>query len=946
MTGSDPDSPQPHRRRPRYCGTHPRRFEEKYKELAPEEYPSIVEHVRGRGQTPAGQHVPILVEEVLAALAPAPGERGVDATLGFGGHAERILPSGSRRAASCSRSTSIRSSCRRPRRACGRSGYDEQALVVRRTNFAGLTAALHEVGWSDGADFVFADLGVSSMQLDDPARGFTFKLDGPLDMRMNPARGLSAAQWLARASDRRRSRRRSATTPTSRTPSARARARGARKIGGTRARHAARSRRRRPRGAPRPRARGRDRAQRAPRVPGAAHRGQRRARRARRAAAAAARVPAPGRTRRGAHVPLGRGPPREEGVPAGGARGRLVRPCRTRSSARGPRSGARTRARRRPSCAGRGGRRAKELGAATRTPKQLSPNSPGGELGSPSPERPWPLTRPSAALHRVGRRVAVTIAAWTQPSQERSTAAGRSRSSRTPTPARRRSPRSSSSSAARSRPRARCARAGRVSSPARTGWRWSASAAFRSRSTVLLFDYEGYRVNLLDTPGHQDFSEDTYRVLSAVDSAVMLIDAGKGVQAQTEKLFQVCRAARDPHLHVHEQDGPAVARAARARRRAREGARHPRDRRHVAHRQRDVVRGRLRPAHAQGSPVRARRAKRRATRARGCSTSTTRASRTDPERALREAASRTSSFSTAPCRRSTSRKSCAGKLTSGVLRQRDDELRRPALPRVVHRIRAAARRARRRRGHAIDPRDPRFSGFIFKIQANMNRAHRDRVAFMRVCSGKFERGMVVKHPRLGRTVRLSHPNALFGQERVTLDEAYAGDVVGLVNPDLFVIGDTVHVGEPRPLRGHPAVLARALRLRAAVEPREAEGLSQGRRGAGGRGRRPGPAAARRAPRPHPRRRRPAPVRGRRPSGCSTNTRRRSFSRSSITSRRAGSTRRTCATLELHNVKLVDDPNGNLVALFPTDWELRYFERQNPGVKLLFTSPRPEPAKAK
>jgi 16S rRNA (cytosine1402-N4)-methyltransferase len=196
---NDSDSPAPHRRRQRYPGTHPRRFEDKYKEHAPDEHPGIVDHVRARGHTPAGQHVPIMVDEVLAALDPTPGERGVDATLGFGGHAERILariaPGGRLLALDVDPIELPKAEAR-----LRRLGHDEQALVVRRSNFAGLTARLHETGWSDGADFVLADLGVSSMQIDDPARGFSFKLDGPLDMRMNPARGLSAAQWLARAS--------------------------------------------------------------------------------------------------------------------------------------------------------------------------------------------------------------------------------------------------------------------------------------------------------------------------------------------------------------------------------------------------------------------------------------------------------------------------------------------------------------------------------------------------------------------------------------------------------------------------------------------------------------------------------------------------------------------------------------------------------------------------
>src|SRR5512140_2300451 len=188
MTRPPDDSRPPHKRRPRYPGTHPRRFEEKYKELAAEKYPEIVPHVLAKGRTPAGQHVPIMVEEILEALAPAPGERAVDATLGYGGHArrllERISPGGRLLGLDVDPLELPRTEAR-----LRALGFGEDALVVRRSNFAGLPAALAALGWDDGADLVLADLGVSSMQIDDPARGFTFGADGPLDMRMNPHRG-------------------------------------------------------------------------------------------------------------------------------------------------------------------------------------------------------------------------------------------------------------------------------------------------------------------------------------------------------------------------------------------------------------------------------------------------------------------------------------------------------------------------------------------------------------------------------------------------------------------------------------------------------------------------------------------------------------------------------------------------------------------------------------
>ena len=193
-----PDPPNPeHKRRPRYRGTHPRRFEERYKELAHEKYPDIVPHILAKGRTPAGQHVPIMVEEVLAALAPAAGERAADCTLGYGGHARRILeritPGGMLVGLDADPIELPRTEAR-----LRAAGHGEDVFVVRRSNFAGLHAVLQGMGWSDGVDVVLADLGVSSMQIDDPARGFTFGADGPLDMRMNPQRGEPASAYLAR----------------------------------------------------------------------------------------------------------------------------------------------------------------------------------------------------------------------------------------------------------------------------------------------------------------------------------------------------------------------------------------------------------------------------------------------------------------------------------------------------------------------------------------------------------------------------------------------------------------------------------------------------------------------------------------------------------------------------------------------------------------------------
>lgn len=188
----------PHRRRPRYPGKYPREFGHKYKELAPEKHPETVAKVIASGKTPAGSHLPVMVAEVLEALQPRPGEIAVDCTLGHGGHARRLLerigPTGHLLGLDVDPVELPRTETM-----LREAGYGPDVLTVRKSNFAGLPSALAARGFA-GADIIFADLGVSSMQLDTPARGFSHKFPGPLDMRMNPARGVSAAQWLQKSS--------------------------------------------------------------------------------------------------------------------------------------------------------------------------------------------------------------------------------------------------------------------------------------------------------------------------------------------------------------------------------------------------------------------------------------------------------------------------------------------------------------------------------------------------------------------------------------------------------------------------------------------------------------------------------------------------------------------------------------------------------------------------
>jgi 16S rRNA (cytosine1402-N4)-methyltransferase len=186
----------PHRRRPRYPGRNPRRFDERYKERDPARFPETVAKVVAAGRTPAGSHRPVLVEEILEALRPEPGLVAVDATLGHGGHTAELLP----RLLPGGRLIGLDADPLELPRTEARLrglGFGEEVVTVRRSSFAGLPKVLGELGLP-AVDLVLADLGVSSMQLDDPARGFTFKADGPLDMRMNPSRGLAAADLLAR----------------------------------------------------------------------------------------------------------------------------------------------------------------------------------------------------------------------------------------------------------------------------------------------------------------------------------------------------------------------------------------------------------------------------------------------------------------------------------------------------------------------------------------------------------------------------------------------------------------------------------------------------------------------------------------------------------------------------------------------------------------------------
>ena len=194
MSDQPVPTPTAHKRRVRYAGKNPRRFEEKYKERDPDRYADTVAKVLASGKTPAGTHRPIMVSEILAVLSPKPGEFAVDCTLGYGGHAQTILarlaPGGKLLGLDADPLELPKTEAR-----LRALGYGPDIFAARRGNFAGLPKALAANGMA-AADLILADLGVSSMQIDDPARGFSVKFNGPLDMRMNPHRGQPASALL------------------------------------------------------------------------------------------------------------------------------------------------------------------------------------------------------------------------------------------------------------------------------------------------------------------------------------------------------------------------------------------------------------------------------------------------------------------------------------------------------------------------------------------------------------------------------------------------------------------------------------------------------------------------------------------------------------------------------------------------------------------------------
>ena len=319
-------------------------------------------------------------------------------------------------------------------------------------------------------------------------------------------------------------------------------------------------------------------------------------------------------------------------------------------------------------------------------------------------------------------------------------------------------------------------------------------------STVLQFDYAGSTINLLDTPGHQDFSEDTYRTLAAADNAVMLEDAAKGLEPQTRKLFEVCRMRRIPiFTFINKMDRPG---------------REPLELLDEIEQELglacwpvnwpigsgDRFRGVIdRRTHEVVLFQRAERG--RQSQEQILSVEAAAASALVEPELLQTALEELELLEGAGADLDLEQVH-AGELSPVFFGSAMTNFGvRPFLDAFLELAQRPT--ARSSSDGPVDPLSPGFSGFVFKLQANMDPRHRDRVAFVRVCSGKFEKDMTVQHARSGRSIRLSRPQKLFGQEREVVEDAYPGDVIGLNNPGMFAIGDTLYVGPKVEYEGIP-----------------------------------------------------------------------------------------------------------------------------------------------
>jgi len=319
-------------------------------------------------------------------------------------------------------------------------------------------------------------------------------------------------------------------------------------------------------------------------------------------------------------------------------------------------------------------------------------------------------------------------------------------------------------------------------------------------STVLQFEYEESVINLLDTPGHQDFSEDTYRTLAAADNAVMLEDAAKGLEPQTRKLFEVCKMRKIPiFTFINKMDRPGREPLTLL----------------------DEIESELGLATIPinwpiGSGDQFRGVIDRLTKevilfdkaARGKQSYEKRIKLDEQnlsnyleENLLNNALEELEVLDEAGASFDKERIYC-GELTPVFFGSAMTNFGvRPFLDKFLNLAKKPS--SRNSNNGNIEPTFNEFSGFVFKLQANMDPKHRDRVAFIRVCSGRFEKDMSVKHSRTGKVIRLSRPQKIFGKDREVVDDAYPGDVIGLNNPGMFSIGDTLYTGNHIEYEGIP-----------------------------------------------------------------------------------------------------------------------------------------------
>ncbi len=320
-------------------------------------------------------------------------------------------------------------------------------------------------------------------------------------------------------------------------------------------------------------------------------------------------------------------------------------------------------------------------------------------------------------------------------------------------------------------------------------------------STVLQFAYRNFQINLLDTPGHQDFSEDTYRTLAAADNAVMLIDAAKGLEPQTRKLFEVCRLRGLPiFTFVNKMDRPG---------------REPLELLDEIEQELGLK------TYAVNWPIgmgdRFKGVYSRRQKAIHLFERRSHGSQQAQEDLIKLGDPKIEDYLEQELY-------YQFKEDLEILEELGDDLNLEEVHAgkmtpiffgsamtnfgVQLFLEAFLEYALKPEGRnssvgVVDPTHPEFSGFVFKLQANMDPKHRDRVAFVRVCTGKFEKDMTVSHARTGKTVRLSRPQKLFAQDRASIEEAYGGDVIGLNNPGVFAIGDTIYNGKKLEYEGIP-----------------------------------------------------------------------------------------------------------------------------------------------